>query len=39
MTENTFSHINSDDILRFTGNSQWVRVKSDGEVLKILKTK
>ena len=37
VTENTFSHINSDDILRFTGNSQWVRVKSDDKVLKIPK--
>ena len=34
---NTFSHINSDDILRFTGISQWVRVKSDDKVLKIPK--
>lgn len=37
VTNNTFSHINSDDILRFTGSSQWVRVKSDDKVLKILK--
>lgn len=37
VTNNTFSHINSDDILRFTGNSQWVRVKSDDKVLKIPK--
>ena len=37
VTNNTFSHINSDDILRFTGSSQWVRVKSDDKVLKIPK--
>lgn len=37
VTTNTFSHINSDDILRFTGSSQWVRVKSDDKVLKIPK--
>lgn len=37
VTESTFGHINSDDILRFTGNSQWVRVKSDNKVLKIPK--
>ena len=37
VTGNTFSHINSDDILRFTGNSQWVRVKHDNKVLKIPK--
>lgn len=37
VTENTFSHINTDDILRFTGGSQWVRVKSDDKVLKIPK--
>lgn len=35
VTESTFSRINSDDILRFTGSSQWVRVKSDNKVLKI----
>ena len=37
VTESTFSYINSDDILRFTGNSQWVRVKSDDKVFKIPK--
>ena len=37
VTESTFSHINSDDILRFTGSSQWVRVKSDDKVFKIPK--
>lgn len=37
VTVSTFSHINSDDILRFTGSSQWVRVKSDDKILKIPK--
>ena len=37
VTESTFGHINSDDILRFTGSSQWVRVKSDDKVFTIPK--